>query len=84
MKRYLIFVFHSFNAKGGWNDCLCGFDSLEAAQKELHRAAAEDYGSAWGSQSTHKYDQGHIVDTVTGKIVEDITMGAPTETLHRS
>jgi len=51
MKRYLVFKHDWYYPEGGWGDFYCDTDDLAEAIKE--------------SKSLNKYQEGHVVDTVT-------------------
>lgn len=55
MKRYLLFAGESYYPFGGWEDFRDSFDSITEATE-----AAGKLGSDWW----------HVVDSVTGQIVE--------------
>lgn len=60
MKRYLLFAGVGYYPYGGWKDYVGSYDSIEEATKGLAKRAMEQM-TAWY----------HIVDSVTGMIVDE-------------
>lgn len=55
VKRFLLFIFDEFYPRGGWNDFVDSFDTLEEAQTRAKARRGDWY---------------HIIDTQTGTEVD--------------
>lgn len=58
VKRFLVFSFDSYYPSGGWNDFKGSYDTLEEAEYAMNEKPKLGY-----------YDNNHIVDSTTGKVV---------------
>lgn len=56
MKRFLLFVFDEFYPRGGWNDFVDSYETLEAAQARARTRRSDFY---------------QIVDQTLGEVVEE-------------
>ena len=55
-KRFVVFIFPEYYPSGGWTDFHDAFDTFGAAKDSL-------------DQDRNDYEEGHVVDLCTGKIV---------------
>lgn len=64
MTRYVLFAGEHFYAKGGWNDAMGEFDSLEEAVAKAHWLLTEDIPA-----DRPALDWWHVVDMETRSVV---------------